>query len=103
MAPSGQEFMCGPLSVPYMTNVLSARCVRKCIAVELYQRKNGWSALACFSIQAMARSVISSSIVSIRLMVRGPVSVTFWPPLPSEMQCRTPRGPNFFLKAGSLG
>ena len=73
------------------------------MAVELYQRKNGCSALACFSIQARAPAVISSSMVSMRFLVSGPVSVIFWPPLPSARQWSTPRGPNFFLNSGSLG
>src|SRR5215207_4119886 len=90
LAPSGQVSFSGPLSVEYMTMVLSvtpssssfarsspicsswttmrslygscpllprffsATCVRKCMAVELYQRKNGLSALTCFSTQSMA-------------------------------------------------
>ena len=73
------------------------------MAVELYQRKNGLSALACFSIHARARSVISSSMVSMRFLVSGPVSSIVCPPLPSAMQWSTPRGPNCFLNAGSLG
>ncbi len=56
------------------------------MAVELYQRKNGLSALACFSIHSIARAVISSSIVSMRFLVSGPVSAIFCPPLPSEVQ-----------------
>ena len=73
------------------------------MAVELYQRKNGLSALTCFSIHSIARDVISSSTVSIRFFVSGPVSVIVCPPLPSERQCSTPRGPNFFLNSGSFG
>ena len=51
------------------------------MAVELYQRKNGLSALACFSIQSIAASVISSSMVSMRFLVSGPVSVDRLPAL----------------------
>ena len=45
------------------------------MAVELYQRKNGLSALTCFSIQPIALAVISSSTVSMRFLVSGPVSL----------------------------
>ena len=44
----------------------------KCMAVELYQRKNGLSALTCFSIHPRAFDVISSSIVSIRFWSTDP-------------------------------
>ena len=57
-----------------LAQILSARCVLKCIAVELYHRKKGLSALTCFSIQPMAPAVISSSTVSMRFLVRAPVS-----------------------------
>src|SRR5215213_6281305 len=139
LAPSGQVSFSGPLSVEYMTMVLSvtpssssfassspicsscttirslygscpllprffsATCVRKCMAVALYQRKNGLSAFTCFSTQSIAFAVISSSIVSIRFLVNGPVSTTVCPPFPSDTQCSTPRGPNSFLNAGSFG
>ena len=73
------------------------------MAVVLYQRKNGLSALACFSMKPSAFSVISSSMVSMRFLVSGPVSSIFCPPLPSAKQWSTPRGPNFFLNAGSFG
>ena len=34
------------------------------------------------------------------LVVYGLVFSIFWPPFPSAQQCRTPRGPYFFLKLG---
>ena len=110
LAPSGQVSFSGPLSVEYMTRVLSAMpkliklvehladlfvvddhaitvwswpllprffsatCVLKCMAVELYHRKKGLFALTCFSIQPIAAAVISSSTVSMRFFVSGPVS-----------------------------
>src|SRR5271155_2466231 len=73
------------------------------MAVELYQRKNGLFALACFSIQPRARSVISSSMVSMRFLVSGPVSSIFCLPTRPKRgstvssstsvarQCMTPR------------
>ena len=50
-----------------------------------------------------ARSVTSSSMVSMRFFVSGPVSVIVCPPLPSALQCSTPRGPNLFLNSGFFG
>ena len=46
--------------------------------------------------------MISSSIVSMRFLVSGPVSSIFCPPLPSATQWSTPRGPNFFLNCRIL-
>ena len=85
------------------------------MAVVLYQRKNGLSALACFSIHASAAVVISSSTVSIRFLVSGPVStIVCFPTRPKRgstvasstsvaLQCSTPRGPNICLNLGILG
>ena len=84
------------------------------MAVELYQRKNGLFALACFSIQPRAAEVISSSMVSIRFLVRGPVSLTVCLPtrpqrgsvvgssLSVAKQCNTPLGPNLARNPGVL-
>ena len=47
--------------------------------------------------------MISSSMVSMRFLVSGPVSLIVCPPLPSAMQWSTPRGPNCFLNFGSFG
>ena len=82
---------------------------------EFHQTKNGLSAFAALSMNASAPAVTSSSIVSMRLRVSGPVSSHFCLPiLPKRgssvasslsvaKQCRTPRGPNLALKAGSFG
>src|SRR6185436_12746115 len=100
---------------PLLPRFLAARWVRRCIAVELYQRKNGLSALACFSIHARAADVISSSTVSMRFLVNGPVSLIVCLPtrpqrgsvvvssLSVARQWSTPRGPNCFLNLGSFG
>ena len=105
--------MCGPLSVRYMTKVLSAMprsssalrtvptflswsimaswyglCqrpawpmlsglvwVRKCMWVKFTQTKAGLPASFCRWMKSTARSAMSSSIVSIRFLVSGPVSL----------------------------
>ena len=105
--------MCGPLSVLYMTKVLSAMprsssalrtwptflswsimvswyglCqrpdwpmlsglvwVRKCMWVKFTQTKAGLPALFCRWMKSTARLAMSSSMVSIRFLVRGPVSL----------------------------
>ena len=69
----------------------------------LYQMKKGFPSLWHLSMKASARSVASSSIVSIRFLVSGPVSSIFCPPFPSAQQCSTPLGPNCLLNAGSFG
>ena len=73
------------------------------MAVELYQRKNGLSALACFSIQPSARSVISSSMVSMRFLVSGPVSTIFCPPLPSAVAVEHAARAELLLERRILG
>jgi hypothetical protein len=73
------------------------------MAVVLYQRKKGLSALWTSPMKRNACSVTSSSIVSIRFFVNGPVSSTFCPPLPSAQQWSTPRGPKRFLNSGFFG
>ena len=89
--------------------------VRKCMWVKFTQTKNGLPALACRSMNSTARSATSSSIVSMRFLVRGPVSVqTCLPTLPKRgstvgssvseaLQSSTPRGPNLARNAGSFG
>ena len=49
------------------------------------------------------RAVTSSSMVSMRLRVSGPVSSIFCVPSGSAQLWMTPRGPKRFLKAGSFG
>ena len=135
---SGQVFMCGPLSVLYCTNVLSAMpslsrkssispmhlswsiitswysdcqrpdwprlsgftCVHACMCDVLNHTKNGSPASWAAWMNFLAAARNSSSHVSIRFLVRGPVFSIFWPPLPSAQQCNTPRGPYFFLNSG---
>ena len=48
--------------------------VRACIRVVFIQTKNGVSACTCRSMKSMAAAEVSSSTVSIRLRVSGPVS-----------------------------
>ncbi len=49
-------------------------CVRKCMCVVFIQTKNGVSASCWRRMKSAAASIISSSIVSIRFLVSGPVS-----------------------------
>ncbi len=67
--------------------------VRKCMWVVLTHRKNGTSSACLRSMKSMAPSMISSSIVSIRLRVSGPVSSMVWVPSALARQRSTPRGP----------
>ena len=83
--------------------------------VKFTQTKNGLPAFACRSMKSTARSAMSSSIVSIRFLVSGPVSsIVCLPTLPKRgstvgsslsvaLQSSTPRGPNFARNAGSFG
>ena len=133
--PSGQVNFSAPLSVVYITTVLSVmpsssslssiwpimpscstipsgntpkpvtpsdsgfKRVCTCIRVVLYQRKKGLSALTALSRKSNAAAVTSSSIVSIRFFVSGPVSSM----RPSAEDFMTPLGPNFSRNAGSFG
>ena len=85
-----------------------------CMRVEFAQTKKGLSALCARSMKSSAASVNSSSTVSMRLVVSGPVFSIFCLPtgpkrgsvgsaLSVAQQCMTPRGPNFFLNSGSFG
>src|SRR5258706_11019656 len=78
-------------------------CVRKCMCVELNQTKNGVSAWCWRVMKSIAASRNSSSQVSIRFLVSGPVSSMRWVPSGFAQVCRTPRGPNFFRNSGSFG
>ena len=73
--------------------------MRKCIRVVFIQAKNGVSASAWRSMKSMAAAEVSSSTVSMRLRVSGPVSSM----VPSAEDLMTPRGPNCSRKAGSCG
>ena len=86
--------------------------VRKCMCVKFTQTKNGLPAFFCRWMKSTARFAMSSSIVTIRALVSGPVSLhTCLPTLPKRgstvgssvadaLQSITPRGPNFSLKFG---
>ena len=74
-------------------------CVRKCMRVPFHQQKKGLSALHLPVDEVLGRGEVSSSIVSIRFLVSGPVSSIVWPPLPSALHLSTPRGPNFSRKS----
>ena len=74
-----------------------------CIRVEFHQQKNGLSSLTAFSMNFRLASRNSSSTVSMRLMVSGPVFSIFCVPSGLAQLCSTPRGPNFFLNSGSFG
>ena len=74
-----------------------------CIRVEFHQQKKGLSALCWRSMKSSAPAVISSSMVSMRFLVNGPVSSIFCVPSGFAQECSTPRGPNFFLNSGFFG
>ena len=63
-----------------------------CMRVEFHQIKNGLSAFLARSMKSSALVVISSSTVSMRFFVNGPVSSI----LPSAVELMTPRGPSSF-------
>ena len=67
--------------------------------VVLNQQKNGLPAFLARPRKSWAAARTSSSIVSMRFMVSGPVSSI----LPSAVDLITPRGPNLLLNSGFLG
>jgi hypothetical protein len=71
--------------------------------VELNQTKKGLLSLTAFSMNFMLASRNSSSTVSMRLTVNGPVSSIFCVPSALSHEWSAPRGPNFFLNSGSFG
>ncbi len=73
------------------------------MCVELNHTKNGVSDSFWRLMKSTAASRNSSSTVSIRFFVSGPVSSIRWVPSPFAQVCRTPRGPNFFRNSGSFG
>ena len=68
------------LHVPHAGNPLKdawctiAHWVRKCIRVPFHHKNQGLSALWALSMNARAPSMLSSSMVSMRFLVSGPVS-----------------------------
>src|SRR6516162_3592316 len=82
--------------------------------VALNQQKNGLLAVTCRLIKSTAASEVSSSIVSMRFRVSGPVSSMVCLPTRPQRGCsvgssvseallrKTPRGPNCSLNLGSV-
>src|SRR5262245_26062148 len=80
--------------------------------VPFHQQKNGLLAWTCRLMKSIAALDVSSSTVSIRFLVSGPVSsMVCMPTLPKRgstvgsslsaaLDLSTPRGPNFALNAG---
>ena len=68
--------------------------------VVLIQMKNGLRALCLRWMKSIAPSTISSSIVSIRFFVSGPVSLTVCLPVRVILLWSTPRGPKRSRKLG---
>ncbi len=77
--------------------------VRKCIRVPFHHTNQGLPAACCSLMKAMARSEVSSSTVSMRFLVSGPVSSIFWVPSGMAQEWSTPRGPNFLRKVWPSG
>ena len=85
-----------------------------CMRVELNQQKNGFSALCCRSMKSSEAARNSSSTVSMRFFVSGPVSsIVCLPTRPKRgssvgssvslaLHRSTPRGPNFASELGIL-
>ena len=71
--------------------------------VPFHQTKKGLPAACWRLMNSVAAATVSSSIVSIRFFVRGPVSSIVCPPLPSARVWRTPRGLVVFRNSGSVG
>ena len=63
------------------------------MCVVLTHRKNGACSACLRSMKSTAPSTISSSIVSIRFRVSGPVSLIAVLPSALPLLCSTPRGP----------
>ena len=77
--------------------------MRKCIRVPFHQQKKGLPSLAWRVMKSFAAATVSSSMVSMRFLVSGPVFSMVWPPLPSALDLITPRGPNFLRNSGFFG
>ena len=89
-------------------------CVRKCMCVVLSQQKNGLPASCWRLMKSFAAATNSSSQVSMRLLVSGPVSSIFCLPTRPQrgcsvgssasvaQQCSTPRGPKGCLELREL-
>src|SRR5271154_1444327 len=95
---------------------LGWRWVQICMRVVLCQMKNGLPAFTELSISASVSARNSSSAVSMRFLVSGPVSSQVCLPhgpkrgsggaglsVAVALHLYTPRGPNFAMNAGFLG
>ncbi len=90
-------------SWPLMPRSSGLTWVRKCIRVPFHQVKNGFRAATWRRMKSTAASEVSSSTVSIRLRVNGPVSSIRCVPSGFANVRRTPRGPNRFRNSGFFG
>jgi hypothetical protein len=81
------------MPLPVLPSDSGFRCVNTCMRVVLNHTKNGLSSLTAVAMNFCAEARNSSSMVGMRLVVNGPVSSIFCPPLPSANEWRTPRGP----------
>src|SRR5580698_8888188 len=99
-----------------MAAYFGGRCVQMCMRVVLCQMKNGLPAFTARSISSNVAARNSSSAVSMRFLVRGPVSshtcLPHGPKRGSEgaglsvavaLHLNTPRGPYSALKLGLRG
>jgi hypothetical protein len=60
-------------------------------------------AFCCRLMKSMAAETVSSSIVSMRFLVSGPVSSIYCVPSAFAHEWMTPRGPNFLRNSGFFG
>ena len=74
-----------------------------CMRVEFHQRKNGLSAFFAFSMKSSASVVTSSSTVSMRFLVSGPVFSIFCVPSGLAQRVHARRAGRYLLtQPGSL-
>ena len=76
--------------------------VQMCMRVEFHQRKNGLSAFFASAMKRIVSLVISSSMVSMRFLLSGPVLSIFCVPSGLAQVWITPRVPYFLRSSGSL-
>jgi len=63
-------------TMPLRPRIDSRTCVNRCMLVVFIHVQNGFFALACRPMKSIAAAVVLSSMVSILLLVSGPVSST---------------------------
>jgi hypothetical protein len=100
------------LPAPAWPTLCGFVCVLRCMCVVFIQTKKGVSAACWFAMKSLAAPTVSSSIVSIRVLVSGPVSsIRCFPTRPNRpcsvesstsvaQEWMTPRGPKRSLKCG---